>query len=74
MRQGKSDPKLPADDACPSWLSALADTRLTLSELQRRNADGVSGATQLSVFEGLRLLRMQRRADIKAANASSGKE
>ena len=75
MRQGKSDPRLPADDACPDWLSALADTRPTLSELQRRSADGMSGdASQLSVTEGLRLLRMQRRADIKAANASSGKE
>ena len=74
-RQGKSDPKLPGDAACPAWLSGLADTRPTLSELQRRNADGESGAAPgLSVAEGLRLLRMRRRADIKAANAASGKE
>ena len=73
--QGGSDPKLPSDGACPSWLSGLADTRPTLSELQRRNAGGASGAApQLSVPEGLRLLRMQRRAEIKAANATSGKE
>ncbi len=73
LLQGKSDPRLPADDACPAWLTALADTRPTLSELQRRSTDG-SGAAPLSVAEGLRLLRMQRRAEIKAANASSGKE
>jgi hypothetical protein len=73
LLQGKSDPKLPADGACSAWLSALADTRPTLSELQRRSADG-SGDTPLSVAEGLHLLRMQRRAEIKAANASSGKE
>ena len=75
MQQGGSDPKLPGDDACPPWLSVLADTRPTLSELQRRNAGGAAGAApQLSVAEGLRLLRMQRRADIKAANATGGKE
>ena len=75
VRQGRDDPKLPGYDACPAWLSGLADTRPTLSELQRRNADGESGAAQqLSVAEGLRLLRMQRRAEIKAANASSGQE
>ena len=75
LRQGKNDPKLPGDDDCPAWLFGLVDTRPTLSELQRRNADGESGAApQLSVAEGIRLLRMQRRAAIKTANASSGKE
>ena len=72
--QAGSDPKLGPDSDYPEWLWALAAPRPALSELRRRHDAGGGGADGLPLEEGLRLVRMTRRAAIKAANATGGKE
>jgi hypothetical protein len=62
------------DEAYPEWLWALATPRPALSELRRRHGDAAAArAPELELAEGLRLVRMGRKADIKAANAAAGK-
>jgi large subunit ribosomal protein L54 len=73
--QAGQDPKLGPDADYPAWLWALAEPRPPLSELQRRHA-AMPGAQQddLTLAEGLRLVRMARKSAIKGANAATGKE
>ena len=70
--QTGSDPRLGSDDAYPAWLWTLAAPREPLSALERRFKS--SGGEALEVEEGLRLVRLKRKAGIKASNASGGGE
>ncbi len=85
--QTGQDPQLGPDEAYPAWLWSLAEPRPALSELKRRYTASEAAAAHarsnahadapqpdgMDMEEGLRLVAMMRKADIKAANAASGK-
>ena len=75
IKKGGSDPELGADDAYPDWLWGLIEPRKTLSELEKEvEAAKLSGKYDAMDIEDIkRLVKLRRRAKIKASNAERAK-
>ena len=74
-QKGGSDPELGADEAYPDWLWGLIEPRKTLSELEKEVAVvKLSGKYDVMDIEDIkRLVKLRRRAKIKASNADRAK-
>ena len=68
-------PELGADDAYPDWLWGLIEPRKTLTELEKEVAGAkLSGKYDVMDIEDIkRLVKLRRRAKIKASNAERAK-
>ena len=75
IKKGGSDPELGADDAYPDWLWGLIEPRKTLTELEKEVAAAkLSGKYDVMDIEDIkRLVKLRRRAKIKASNADRAK-
>ena len=71
-KKGGSDPELGPDEAYPDWLWKLAEPKKTLTELEKEVAAAkLTGRYDvMDVKDVKRLLKLRRRAKIKANNAS----
>ena len=74
-KKGGSDPELGPDEAYPDWLWKLAEPKKTLTELEKEVAAAkLTGRYDvMDVKDVKRLLKLRRRAKIKANNASRAK-
>ena len=74
-KKGGSDPELGPDEAYPDWLWKLAEPKKTLRELEKEVAAAkLTGRYDvMDVKDVKRLLKLRRRAKIKANNASRAK-
>lgn len=75
IKKGGSDPELGADDAYPDWLWGLIEPRKTLTELEKEvEAAKLTGKYDVMDIEDVkRLVKLRRRAKIKASNAERAK-
>ena len=75
IKKGGSDPELGTDDDYPDWLWGLIEPRKSLSELEKEmEAAKLSGKYDVMDIEDIkRLVKLRRRAKIKASNAERAK-
>lgn len=70
--QAGSDPALGPDEQYPDWLWKLLDKPKTIKQLHQQ-AQEVGGFVEMPPRDYFRLVRLERKAQIKAHNAASAK-
>jgi Mitochondrial ribosomal protein L37 len=70
--QAGSDPPLPSDEECPDWLWELSKKPKTAKQLHEE-ARALGGYEHMEPEDYFRLLKLERKEQIKTSNAASRK-